>query len=112
MVQVTSLDNDVWSVTPQGRIDSVGARTLEDTFAGLLAEGHARVVVDFSDVPYMASAGLRVLMIYLKRAKTMNGDVRLAAVNDRVRETLRLSGLDTLFTVHPTVDEAVQSLKG
>lgn len=110
-MQVSSLDSDIWSVSPQGRIDSAGARTMEDAFAGLLAEGHARVVVDFSNVPYMASAGLRVLMLYLKRSRAMGGDVRLAAVNDRVRDTLRLSGLDTLFTVHATVPEAVQGLK-
>lgn len=111
MIQVTSLNPDVWSIAPQGRIDSAGARSIEEAFANLFEQGAALFVVDFSEVSYMASAGLRVLMISLKRAKQTNGDVRLAALNPRVKETLRMSGLDTLFAFHDTVDEAVKNLR-
>jgi anti-sigma B factor antagonist len=111
MIQVSFLENDIWSVAPQGRIDSAAARSVEDAFAGLFDEGHQRIVVDCSEVAYMASAGLRVLMIGLRRARSVGGDVCLAAVGPSVLQALKMSGLDKLFVIHATVPEAAQSLQ-
>ena len=111
MIQVTFLEDDIWSVAPQGRIDTAGARSFEDALIGLFDEGHARVVVDCGDVIYMASAGLRVLMIGLRRAKAAGGAVSLAAVNPAVLQAFKMSGLDKLFTIYASVPEAVASLR-
>jgi anti-anti-sigma factor len=110
MIQVTFLENNVWSVAPQGRIDSAAARSVEDAFSGLLEDGHKQIVVDCSGVVYMASAGLRVLMIGLRRARLVGGDVCLAAVGPSVMQALKMSGLDKLFAIHATVPEAAVSL--
>jgi anti-anti-sigma factor len=44
-----------------GQVDSTTAPTLSDRLDAVISEGHARLVLDLSDVPYMSSAGLRVL---------------------------------------------------
>jgi anti-sigma B factor antagonist len=111
MIQVTYLEDDVWSVAPDGRIDTAAARSFEDAFNGLLDEGHSRIVVDCSGIAYMASAGLRVLMIGLRRARGLGGDVCLAAVGPTVMQSFKMSGLDKLFAVHETVPAAVQSIR-
>lgn len=111
MIQVTFLEDGIWSLAPEGRIDTAAARSVEDAFGGLLDDGHHRIVVDCSGVAYMASAGLRVLMIGLRRARSLGGDVCLAAVAPNVMQAFRMSGLDKLFAIHATVDEAVQSIK-
>jgi anti-anti-sigma factor len=111
MIQVTFLQDDIWSVAPQGRIDSAAARSVEEAFNGLFDEGHNQIVVDCAGVAYMASAGLRVLMIGLRRARTVGGDVRLAAVGPHVLQAFKMSGLDKLFTMYDTVPDAVQGLR-
>jgi len=45
----------------------------------------------------------------LKAVKRVNGDLRLASPSPRVEEVLRLAGLTSIFSIHPTRDEAVAS---
>ena len=111
MILVSSPQRDIWAVAPQGRIDSAAARSVEDALNGLLEEGRARIVVDFADVTYMASAGLRVLILALRRARKLGGDVHLAAVQPGVSEVLSMAGLDTMFSAHATVATAVAALQ-
>jgi anti-anti-sigma factor len=111
MIVVSSPQQDIWAVAPQGRIDSAAARSVEDALNGLLDEGRSRIIVDFADVSYMASAGLRVLILSLRRARKLGGDVHLAAVTPEVREVLNMAGLHTLFTFQPSVGAAVRSLQ-
>lgn len=111
MILVRSLTHDVWSVAPEGRLDLSAADAVQEAFDGLLNEGRARIVVDFSGVTYMASAGLRVLVLALRRARSLGGDVRLAAVNASVQQVLRMSGLDSIFTIHNTLPEAVDAIR-
>ncbi len=99
----------VWTIAAHGRIDLPAARAIEDAIAELCDAGKARVVVDLSDVLYMASAGLAALLTGVRRARLLQGDVRLAAMNDRVRDVFEMSGFDQVFTIYPTVAAAVAS---
>ena len=110
-VRVLILEDDVWAVTPAGRIDVAAARALEDAINGLLDQGHGRVVVDLSETIYISSGGLRVLFLALRRARTFGGDLHLAAMGDNVREIFRVAGFDALFAIHPSAAEAAQSLR-
>ena len=93
-----------------GRVDSTNATHLGEALNTQLEAGHHLLVVDLSRVDYMSSAGLRELVSAVKKArKTAGGDVRLASLNDKVREVLKLAGLDTVFQIYPTQVEAVGS---
>ena len=58
---------------------------------------------------YTSSAGLRVLLSTLKEARQRGGDLRLAAVQERVRRVLDLSGFTSILKCYPDVDAAVAS---
>ncbi|MCS6910102.1 MAG: STAS domain-containing protein [Anaerolineales bacterium] len=111
MILVSPVADDIWVVAPDGRLDLTAAGELEEALTGLLNEGRSRLVVDCSTVTYIASAGLRVLVIALHRARNLNGDFRLAGVSGSVQQVLRMSGLEAVFTIHPTLAEAVAALK-
>ena len=81
-----------------GRLDLPASRAIEDALGDLCDAGNPRVVIDLSEVQYVASAGLKALLKGLRRARLQAGDVRLAAVNDRVREVFEMSGFDQVFT--------------
>lgn len=110
MIQVTAQTDKIWAVIPDGRVDSAGARAFEEALTGLFDEGHLLVVVDLSQVMFMASAGLRALMVGLRRATAAHGRLVLAAVNPVVLQALAMAGLDKLFTIYASRAEAVAAL--
>ena len=96
-------------MSPQGRIDSTTSSVLERHLGTLASEGHTRVVVDFTGVDYISSAGLRVMLSLAKRAREQKGRVALFGMNDGVRQVFDLAGFMPLFTVAPTRSDALQS---
>ena len=96
-------------VSPHGRIDSTTSALLDRHLQGLAAAGQTRVVIDFTGVDYISSAGLRVLLALAKRGRDQKGRVALFGMNDSVRQVFALAGFVALFTITPTRAEAVQS---
>lgn len=97
-------------LTLHGRIDSSKAPEVEAAFKDVMNAGRFRLVVDLSDVDYISSAFLRVLISTLKTTHRWNrGDVYLAAMPSRIREVFDLAGLLPLFKTFDTVTEAVGS---
>jgi anti-anti-sigma factor len=108
-LRIQALGDEVWTISPHGRLDLPAARAMEDALNELCDAGRARVVVDLSEVHYMASAGLKALLTGVRRARLLNGDVRLAALSERVRDVFEMSGFDQVFSIFATPAEAVQS---
>ena len=65
-------------------------------------------MVDLSQVDFLDSTGLSVLVKTLKRVREVEGgSLAVVVTADRVAKVFRLTGLDTLIPLHPTVDSAV-----
>lgn len=96
-------------ITVSGRVDSSTAPELEETLEDRMNEGRYNLVLDFSDVNYLSSAGLRALVSALRTCKKKGGDVRIASPSERVSEVMSLAGLDSLFTMYDDVTVAVGS---
>jgi anti-sigma B factor antagonist len=92
-----------------GRVDSATAPDLENGLKKLVEGEKTQIVLDLKNVEYMSSAGLRAMVSTLKAVKRVNGDLRLASPSPRVEEVLRLAGLTSIFSIHPTREEAVAS---
>ncbi len=74
-----------------------------------LAEGDAQLVLDFSRVTYVDSAGLGALVACCTTARNGGGTVKLARLNQQFRELLLITKLFGIFDVYPTVEDAVRS---
>jgi anti-sigma B factor antagonist len=96
-------------VTVNGRVDSSSATELEQAMNTIIARKAYNIVLELSGVEYMSSAGLRVLISTLRTCKTKRGDVRLAAVSERVDEVLELAGIKAMFSVYDNATTAVGS---
>jgi len=92
-----------------GRIDSMNAPQLGEAFNEHIAAGQTHLVLDLSGVDYMSSAGLRELVNALKKLKRVSGDLRIAQPSKRVREVMEMAGLDTIFLIFETSNEAIES---
>lgn len=108
-INVTDAKDAVTLVEVSGRVDSMNANQFGSGLNEQISVGKIQLVLDLSSVDYMSSAGLREIVTTLKKAKKANGDLRLAQPSQRVREVLEMSGLDTIFRIYTTQDEAIDS---
>ena len=92
-----------------GNIDTVTADDLLTALQAVIGDGHVRLVGDMSKVGYTSSAGLRALLGAMKEARRGGGDLRLAAVGDKVMQVLKLSGFTSILRLYPDVDAALAS---
>jgi anti-sigma B factor antagonist len=92
-----------------GEIDVYTAPTLREELAGLVDEGKTDIVVDLTDVAFMDSTGLGVLVGALKRVRTTGGELRLVIDQEKVLKVFRITALTQVFQIHPTLDEALQA---
>jgi len=107
-IEVKSLRKvDVIAVS--GRVDSSNAANFEDALKTSLARGRHNLVLDFSRLDYMSSAGLRSMLAALKTARQGGGNVVIAQPTERIVDTLKLVGFQSLFSQYGDVLEAVDS---
>lgn len=99
-------EDGVLIVAPVGRIDSTTSGAVEDSLTRLTAGGALQILVDFAEVDYISSAGLRVLLVLAKRMKTSGGRLVLCGMPHSVRQVFHLAGFMPLFRIEPSRDAA------
>lgn len=94
-----------------GNADASTAPELTQALTDHIHGGSSNVVADLSGLEYSSSAGLRALLAAVKQARSSGGDFRLAAVRERVRRVLDLTGFDTIIRSYDDVDAAIASFQ-
>jgi len=97
-------------ISLNGRVDSDTAGQLREAFEAITEAGRFKIVLNLAGVPFMSSAGFRVLIETIKICKRFNrGNLILAEVPDPIQNALQLAGLDAIFTTFAKEVEAVAS---
>jgi anti-anti-sigma factor len=94
-----------------GDLDSSTAPSTQGGLEELLPDS-GTAVLDLSDMSYMSSAGLRVLLLAHRQAGSTGISLVLAGTQDSVRETMSATGFLDFFVVVDSVDEAVAGALG
>ena len=95
------LDAGVLVVSPIGRLDSLTSPVLGARLDRLVENGTSRMVLDLGRVDFVSSAGLRVILAALKKARAAKGRFALCSVQPSVQEVLEISGFTVLLSIHP-----------
>ena len=106
----TRTQNAVTIVALAGSLDSNTAPDAQQALEGIVAGGVRKVVVDFTALDYISSAGLRVLLGTAKRLREAGGALRLFGLNQSIREVFEISGFATILAVYGTEAEALKGL--
>ncbi|ARN81295.1 STAS domain-containing protein [Methylocystis bryophila] len=106
------ISEDMLVIKPRGRVDSDTAGAFEARCASLIGEGPTKVIVDFSELDYISSAGLRALLIAAKTAQSLGGALTLCGLRGGVEKVMSVSGFDTLLGAHAGIAEAAAALQG
>lgn len=101
-------------VAPRGRIDHGSADAFRDDLApwleGCREGGHA-VLLDCRGLEYIASAGLRVLMLASRQTRTAGGRMLVAALQPVLAEIFTITRFDKVFPVFASADDALAALR-
>lgn len=97
MIVEKKINGETLTLIPQGMIDTSNAPSFEDAVDAAITEAK-NLEIDFSNVEYIASSGLRVLLNAYKK-KASIGKMSLTNVNATVKDVLTMTGFSKIFTI-------------
>lgn len=102
-------NGDIDIVSVSGKLDAFSSTELDKKFNSLITASRVKLVVNCDKLEYVSSSGLRVLISALKKARKLNGDVKLCCLKPLILEVLSISGFTQLFTITDSVPAATAS---
>ncbi len=94
----------------EGRVDSTNADQLQKIMDAGINPGDKTLIMDFEQVNYISSAGLRVVVIMAKKFKGPYKNFGICALSDPINKIFKMSGLDRAMKIHGTRAEAIADL--
>ncbi len=91
-----------------GELDVYTAPLLKEAVDSGMAQGHAQMVVDLTKVAFIDSTALGVLVGSLRRARAEAGDLRLVMDDPHLEKMFRITGFDSMFSIHRSVEDAIR----
>lgn len=91
-------------VTIGGEIDVYTAPVLRDAISDLVAEGSHDILIDMTNVDFLDSTGLGVLVGGLKKVRAYNGSLELVCHQERLLKIFRITGLAKVFAIHDNLE--------
>ena len=93
-----------------GRMDAVAAPQFDRTAADLLAQGDRRIIIDFTALEYISSAGLRSILVISKALKPKGLAVCFSGLRGNVKDVFSISGFGSIFKIFETAEDALKSI--
>jgi anti-anti-sigma factor len=100
-------EKDTIVVNVKGRIDAVTAPEFEKRLADLMAAGEKMFLLNFSELEYISSAGLRSILVTAKQLKAKEGKLIFAGLQSSVKDVFKISGFGSLFNIYDSEAEAL-----
>ena len=98
---------DVRILSFQGNLDTNTSPQAESEINSLIDAGAQKLLVNFENLDYISSAGLRILLATAKKLKASQGDLKICGLNETVQEVFDISGFATILSVTKTEEEAL-----
>jgi anti-sigma B factor antagonist len=103
------IQNDINIYRLKGRLDSNTSQGFEQKLFQAISEGAKNMVVDFKDIDYISSAGLRVILKAFKALQREDGRIILCSMQEYVREIFEVTGMDSFVPTLDTMDDALKA---
>jgi anti-sigma B factor antagonist len=110
LVRTEPLDRGVTRVRLTGAVDIAVAGELWRSLVKLVRDGHTRLLIDLSEVSFIDSTGLGVLLHTVRQLRPHRGRLAVACPDPTMRRLFELIGHNLLFPVEETLDQAMAQL--
>lgn len=97
-------------ICPSGRIDGSNVNVLEKAIDEQISAGEKALIFDFTNLKYISSAGLRVLLVTARRMQQGQGSTAFCALAEHIAEIFEISGFKSILRVCETRSEALAAL--
>ena len=105
-IQYSQLDNNIRLIKLIGRLDIIGVAQIETKFAGYCAGENVRVVVDLSEVDFLSSIGIRLLMLAAKSVARRGGKIVILRPIPDVQSVLEITGIPGIIPMYSHLESA------
>jgi anti-sigma B factor antagonist len=105
-LQYNELENGIRLIKLIGKLDIIGVGEIETKFSGYCAGDSPLVVVDLSDVEFLASIGIRLLIINAKSIASRRGRLVLLKPIPEVRSVLEVTGIPSIIPLYDGLESA------
>ena len=105
-------DSEALIAKANGRIDSSNSREFHSSLEAAIAKDDPAVVLDFEDVTYISSAGMRVILLTAKSLQSKGVKFVLCSMRESIREVFNISGFDKIIPIHGSQSEALAAVSG
>lgn len=106
MVIKITTEGDIAIIAVDGSLDTNTSKEAGDQLTKLVDEGNTKLLIDLSNLDYISSSGLRILLATSKKLKPLKGEMRICGLNETVNEVFEISGFTMIFNVLKTMEEA------
>ena len=110
-IQDEAVDDTTHVIELGGEVDLYTAPEFKERMVELIESGKKQIVVDLSKATFIDSTTLGVLVGGVKRLRTNEGQLSLVCSDRNITKIFEITGLDRVFTIYPTRDEAVSKVK-
>jgi anti-anti-sigma factor len=98
---------DILILRFKGRLDAISSPSAEKKVFESINNGLTKLLIDFSGVTYLSSAGMRMLLSTSKKLKTLSGKLILSSISYNVMDVLKMSGFDHVLEIAATEKEGL-----
>ena len=99
-------ENGISIISFEGSLDTNTSKEAGDQLDRLVEEGELKLLIDLTNLEYVSSSGLRILLATSKKIKVLKGEMRICGLNETVNEVFEISGFTMIFKVLKTIEEA------
>ena len=110
-IQDEEIDADTHVIELGGEVDLYTAPEFKERLVQVIEDGKKQLVVDLSKATFIDSTTLGVLVGGVKRLRPTGGSLALVCTDQNISKIFEITGLDRVFTIHATRDEAVEQLQ-
>ena len=90
-----------------GQLDAIGTNQIENQFAGFFSGDRVQAIVDMSEVDFVASIGIRLLVLTAKSVRQRGGRMVLLSPTPEVHHILDLAGIVSIIPVYTSLESAL-----
>lgn len=105
-IQYSEIENGIRLIALEGRFDIIGTGQIETKFSGYCSGLNVRVVVDMSKVDFIASIGIRLLMLTAKSIASRGGRMVILNPTPDVFSVLEVTGIPAIIPVYSNLESA------
>ena len=105
-IHYSELENGIGLIKLGGKLDIIGVGEIETKFTGYCAGDKTRVVVDLSEVEFLASIGIRLLVLTAKSIASRHGKMVLLSTSPDVQHVLEITGIPAIIPIYSHLESA------